>query len=319
VLDQLGRLRAGPLEDVDGAIQAYRRALELEPERASTRNALAQLLSQRPGDWPEALRLHRESLAADPTHVATLRAVLRIAEGSRRPESAAQGRAILRALGAASAAEPADAPVSLPRALFANGEFVDPLAETVRRLAQQAAHEIAEALDSSPALAAGGGAGAVAAFRSAALAAQGRLTAPALLPLTAAQQGEVLTLVASLVLAPDLVHGGGQLVNGLASAIGRRARRRLRRVLEGTPLAAIAALDFEQWLAELRALAAASVLDETGGDLRTALLALLADDARHAGGSPDDGVDLSPLVAAHPEARALLARAVAGWLAGMAP
>ena len=67
VFDQLGRLRAGPLEDVDGAIQAYRRALELEPERTATRTALAQLLSQRPGDWPEALRHHRAALEADPT------------------------------------------------------------------------------------------------------------------------------------------------------------------------------------------------------------------------------------------------------------
>ena len=54
VFDQLGRLRAGPLEDLDGAIQAYRQALALEPERAATRAALAQLLSHRPPDWPEA-------------------------------------------------------------------------------------------------------------------------------------------------------------------------------------------------------------------------------------------------------------------------
>ena len=207
VFDQLGRLRAGPLEDVDGAIQAYRHALQLEPERTATRTALAQLLSQRPGDWPEALRHHRAALEADPTVAASLRAVLRIAEGSGLQEAAAQGRAILRALGVASAADPEDAPAALARSLAADGKLADPLAETVRQIAQQAAGEIAAALDSSPALASAAGSGDVAAFRSAALAAQGRLTAPALLPLNAAQQGEVLKLVASLVVAPDLVHG----------------------------------------------------------------------------------------------------------------
>jgi tetratricopeptide (TPR) repeat protein len=314
VYDQLGRLRAGPLEDVDGAIQAYRSALALEPERAATRAALAQLLSHRPADWPEALAQHRAALEADPTLAASLRAVLRIAEGSGRAEAAAHGRAILRALGAQSAAEPPDAPAALARPLAAGETLDDPLAETLRQLAQQAAREIAEALDSSPELPVSAGASPLAAFRAAALAAQGRLTAPALLPLTAAQHGEVLGVVANLVLEPDLVRGGGQLVNGLASALGRRARRRLRRALEGTSPAAIAALDWGAWLAEVRTLAAAVALDETRGDLRTALLACLADDAERPADSLHEAADLTVLVSAHPEARSLLRRAVRAWL-----
>jgi len=313
VFDQLGRLRAGPLEDVDGAIQAYRSALALEPERAATRTALAQLLSHRPADWPEALGHHRAALEADPTLASSLRAVQRIAEGSGRAEAAAHGRAILRALGAVGAAEPADAPAALARPLAAGGKLDDPLAETLRELAQQASREIAEALDSSPALATTAGGSALAAFRAAALAAQGRLTAPALLPLTAAQQGEVLSVVASLVVEPDLVRGGGQLVNGLASALGRRARRRLRRVLEGTSLAAIAGLDPGAWLAEVRTLAAAVALDETHADLRTALLACLADEAERPADSLHEAADLTALVGAHPQARSLLRRAVRAW------
>jgi tetratricopeptide (TPR) repeat protein len=311
VLDQLGRLRAGPLEDLDGAIQAYRQALALEPERAATRAALAQLLSHRPPDWPEALAQHRAALEIDPTLAASLRAVLRIAEGSGRAEAAAHGRAILRALGAISAAE--SAPAALARPLAAGGKLDDPLAETLRQLAQQAAAEIAEALDSSSGLAASAEGSPLAAFRAAALSAQGRLTAPALLPLTALQQGEVLQLVASLVLDPDLVRGGGQLVNGLASALGRRARKRMRRLLEGTSPAAIAALDRGVWLAEVRTLAAAVALDETHADLRIALLALLADDAGRLTDPLHEAADLSAHVSAHPEARSLLRRAVRAW------
>jgi hypothetical protein len=190
----------------------------------------------------------------------------------------------------------------------------DPLGEALRRLAQEAAREIGEALDSSSAPAAPLGASPVVAFRAAALAAQGRLTAPALLPLPAAQQGEVLGIVASLAAEPELVHGGGALVNGLASALGRRARRRLRKQLADVSRAALQGVDFAAWLAEVRALAAALVLDETRGDLRTALLACVEGEAERPTDSLPEAADLTPLVAAHPEARALLRRAVRLWL-----
>lgn len=49
---ELGKLRAGPLEDMDGAIEAYRQALENEPEREDAREALEKLLLYR-GDDPE--------------------------------------------------------------------------------------------------------------------------------------------------------------------------------------------------------------------------------------------------------------------------
>src|SRR5262249_60708034 len=47
-LHQQGRLLAGPLEDVEGAIAAYERAIELDPETTELRPALASLLSYRP-------------------------------------------------------------------------------------------------------------------------------------------------------------------------------------------------------------------------------------------------------------------------------
>ena len=76
---------------------------------------------------------------------------------------------------------------------------------------------------------------------------------------------------------------------------------------------AIAALDRSAWLAEVRTLAAAVALDETHADLRTALLALLADDAERPTDPLHEAADLSARVSAHPEARSLLRRAVRAW------
>jgi len=48
LLAELGRLRAGPLEDLDGAIAAYRAAREAAPDREDLAAALARLLRHRP-------------------------------------------------------------------------------------------------------------------------------------------------------------------------------------------------------------------------------------------------------------------------------
>ena len=92
VYEQLGRLRAGPLEDLAGAVLSYRRAIELAPERVEARAALAELLSHRPGDWDEALEQHRIVLAKRPTHAGCLRVALRIARGRGEPAQVAHGR-----------------------------------------------------------------------------------------------------------------------------------------------------------------------------------------------------------------------------------
>lgn len=51
---ELGKLRAGPLEDMDGAISAYRLALENEPDRDDAREALEKLLLYRGDDFEPA-------------------------------------------------------------------------------------------------------------------------------------------------------------------------------------------------------------------------------------------------------------------------
>jgi hypothetical protein len=144
--------------------------------------------------------------------------------------------------------------------------------------------------------------------------AEGRLSAPALLPLPTRELRELLLVVATLALEADDVHASGRFVNALTAALGRRARRGLRRLLDGVPLATLSSVDFAAWRSELRGLAAAVALDETGGDLRTAFVALAADSGeRTAPLAPT--ADLSALVAGSPEARGLLRRAIRAWLA----
>jgi hypothetical protein len=131
-----------------------------------------------------------------------------------------------------------------------------------------------------------------------------------LLPLPTEELRTVLTVVIGLSAETDSVQANGHLVNALASALGRRARKRVRRALETTTPEEIASLDFDQWRAELRGLAATVVLRRKGGQLRTALLALLDD----VGSSPPEGADLSHLVQASPAAGALYGRLVRAWV-----
>jgi tetratricopeptide (TPR) repeat protein len=111
---QLGRLLAGPLEEVGGAAESYRRAVALAPEQLEPRAALAELLSHRRDDWGEALEHQRLLLDADPTNSAALRVALRIARGRADAAVVASGVGILRALGIASAYETEDAPDAPP-------------------------------------------------------------------------------------------------------------------------------------------------------------------------------------------------------------
>ncbi len=80
-LHQLGRLLAGPLEDVEGAVSAYRRAIAADPELRDARIALAELLAHRPECWNEAIEQHRDLLREEPVRLGSIRALLRISHG----------------------------------------------------------------------------------------------------------------------------------------------------------------------------------------------------------------------------------------------
>jgi tetratricopeptide (TPR) repeat protein len=314
VVQQLGRLLAGPLEDVDGAILAYRRAIALDPERIDTRAALAEFLSHRPDDRDEALTHHQALLEADPTHAPSLRVLMRIARERGNVAAIAGGLEILRALGIASPHEREEELPDAPPTFAGNRELADPLWEKLRRIANEASQEIATALGASEISSVAPSEDPVSAFRAAALAAESQLTASALIPLREQELAEVLKFVSALALHPDQVQGDGHLLNAMSSAIRRRARRRLRRILGGESLEAIAEVDFAAWRTEVRALAVAIALDETGGDLRTALGVLISEESDHAVLDLPDGADLTPYVAAYPQARALLRRVVRTWL-----
>ena len=100
----------------------------------------------------------------------------------------------------------------------------------------------------------------------------------------------------------------------MSAALGRRARRRLRRILEERSFEEIRELDFSAWRRDVRVLAAARAVDSTGCDLRTALLALIAESSDRSADEIQETADLTPLIENCPEARSLVLRAVRAWL-----
>ena len=318
VHEQLGRLLAGPLEDVEGAVRAYRRAIALVPDRLSVRGALAELLSLRPGDGAEALSHLRPLLDANPTDAACLRVALRIARA--RGAETRPGIAVLRALGLASAYELDEAGVAADWRPAAEPRLAERHFETLRALAHAGADVLAAAVewsgepetpeatdDASP----------VESFRAALRRAESDLSAPVLLALPTEEVGSLLQLLASVLLDPDGVRGDGRRVNALSSALTRRLRRRLRGLLEGTSLRTVSTIDFAAWRQELRSLAAARVLAAGESDLRTALTALVHEDGAGPALEAREGDDISARVNASPQALALLRRIVRDWLAAL--
>jgi tetratricopeptide (TPR) repeat protein len=316
VHEQHARLLAGPLEDVEGALIAYRRAIALVPERLSARAALAELLSHRPGDAAEALALLRPLLEANPIDATCLRVALRIARA--RGSDTRPGIAVLRALGIASTYEFDEAGAAADWRPAAEPGLADPHYETLRKLAVACADALGAALGASgappSARAAGADAPRLDDFHTALHRAECELCAPALHGRPADEIGSLLRLLVDVVLDPDAVHGDGRRVNALASALTRRMRRRLKKLLEGTTPRSVADTDFGAWQLELRAFAATTVLARGSADLRTALCALVREDGSGPPLEVRDGDDIGARVAASPFALALLRHIVRGWL-----
>ncbi|HEY8120204.1 MAG TPA: hypothetical protein VII78_02715 [Myxococcota bacterium] len=316
-LHQLGRLLAGPLEDVDGAVEVYRRAASLDPKSRECREALADLLLHRPRHWDEAIARHRELLAEDPARLASLRGLLRVARGRGNATAASAGLVLLRALGAATAEEAREAPTHLPLPIAPKPVLADPRFELARKLALEAASELAEALGGAQAHgAASSAADAAARFRAAVTAVEGELSAPCLVPLALGELTSALSLLAELAAEVEAVSSAdGALVNSLSRALGWRARKRVKRALDGHAPDEIAAIDFAAWRRSLRALASAVVVDRGQSSLRDALIAWIQSDDPEGASSLPPEADLRARVGAQPEARELLGIAVGAWAA----
>jgi hypothetical protein len=316
ILQQLGRLLAGPLEDPEGAIAAYRQGVILSPDRIEMHASLAEFLSHRPANWQEALTHYERVLNDDPCHAGSLRTLLRVARERGNREAAATGLGIVRALGIASPSdrEEFQQDSAIRPHYGGNGELSKPLWEKLRKMVNESASELAVALDTPDPEAGDTPDDPIAAFHAEVLSAEGRLTAPALLPLTTRELGDLVALVAALALDLERARGDGHVVNAVSAAIKRRLRRRLRRHLDDDSMDEIDRIDFEDWRGEVRALAAAIAVDETGIDLRTALIALARDASEHRVEEISESADLTAWVAEKPRANALLRQAIQSWL-----
>ncbi|MFV1977900.1 MAG: tetratricopeptide repeat protein [Myxococcota bacterium] len=316
ILQQLGRLLAGPLEDPEGAITAYRQGVLLSPHRIEMHASLAEFLSHRPADWQEALTHYERVLDDDPCHAGSLRTLLRVARERENREAVATGLGIVRALGIASPSDREEFQQdSANRPHYGgNEELSKPLWEKLRKLVNESASELASALDTPDPGVGDTPDDPIAAFHAKALTAEGRLTAPALLPLTTRELGDLVVLIAALALDMERARGDGHVVNAVSAAIKRRLRRRLRRHLDDDSMDEIDQIDFEDWRGEVRALAAAIAVDETEIDLRTAFIALARDASEHRTEEISENADLTAWVAERPAANALLQQAIGSLL-----
>jgi hypothetical protein len=223
---------------------------------------------------------------------------------------------IVRALGIASPGdrEEFDQDSAIGPNYSGNGELSKPLWEKLRTMVNESASELATALDTPDPAVGDTPDDPIAAFHAEALRAEGRLTAPALLPVATRELGDLVVLIAALALDLERARGDGHIVNAVSSAIKRRLRRRLRRHLDDESMDEIDQIDFEDWRGEVRALAAATAVDETGIDLRTALIALARDASEHRAEEISESADLTAWVAERPAANALLRQAIRSWL-----
>ncbi len=308
---KLARLLSGPLEDMEGAIRCFTRALEIAPDHPKARRPLASLLAVLPDRWDEAIVHHAAILDVDPASSVSYRALLEIARGRGQEEVVRFGLAVLRALGTASPGERAEAATCLPRPIVTTPALEDPIGEIARRLVQHAAEALEQVLPGDP-----DGPGPHD-FGARLQAAEREVCAVGLERLSDAEVRGLLEALATLALGDDTDQPAAEsgldadLLRGLERTLGRWSRRKMRRVLDGTTLHQIRAIDPERWRSEVWGLAAAVAVDLAHGDLRQGLAWLCRDV-----GAPEaigDNDDLTARINGCPPARELLRFVAAGW------
>ncbi len=312
-----GRLLAGPLERIEEAIGCYEHAIELDPDFTQAIEPLASLLSYMPDRWEEAVRQHGKLLADDPARESSIRSVIRICETRGDERARETGCVILRSLGVATSEEFENTSNRLRLALTRNPELPDPHWERLRKMVVQSSDEISQAL------AAAGISGATAAWSpphpaqrsywELLRAAEVELSAPGFDSLATPILVQTIEHVAALALDVERPDDTQDIADHLDAAIGRWARRKLRRVLDGTGQSDIASICWDDWRSSLRCVAASAALDRSAGDLRNALMALSAAPEDAGADEVADTTDISDRVRSMKPARALLRQVTQAW------
>jgi len=309
VLVERGRLLSGPLEDFPGAIGAYEQALQRQPGLGVARTALAGLLLHAPERAADALALHRSILEEAPTTASSLRALIDLAQRHDQIRIATSARAVLGALGQASPMEESTVPDRVQLDSHPGPPMPEAADEGLRRLAHLLRDELGTLLaevdrppirTDDPAIARAVGA---------LLELEAELAAPGLTLLTEGERADLFRSVVGQLLDSRVEADDRERRLALDRILGRWMRRKARRVLEETGLSShIEAIDQAAWASELRALAAAQLVDRNGGDLATVLRALLVLEGWDPKQVEHDETLIAARVDGSPPARTLLTR-----------
>jgi tetratricopeptide (TPR) repeat protein len=312
LLIERGRLLAGPLEDVASALDAYRAARDLAPERLDVREALGALLAQVPASGAEAQSELVAVLRAEPLRTSALRRLAHLLRGAGREREADRAMAILRALGAASPGERASASDTLGFAIGAARLDVDG-DELMREAILAVAGDWSQALPPGE-LTVATPDPSIAHVKTAWDATLRNVAGPALAALApdAFARGAEALACTALGIASSLATSDEAL--DMARRMSGRATRRLRRALGSLDAAGLRRFDFDAWTASLRGLALACAVDCCDGDLRAALLC--AQQTEQANGSPPAPVelDLVPWIQGSGAAREVVSRTLRAFL-----
>jgi len=288
--EAIGRAYAGPLEDIERAQRAYRRALEANPLRASAREALADITAFDPGSHRESVELHRDLLEAFPSRRGSWHALKRMADHWAREPAAMTCARVLSALGETQTV-PGDGPALLIRP------------EDAPNSAVAAATELMLALE-----------------EAGALPARGMTAGFAEVPPAIGRHLEKLA-GGSWELQDDqlavLWREPLDDVALLGEKIPRRARRRMKKALQRIEEADGHSLDPAIWREELLAQSMAMALADGQVSLDEALRTLLSLWRTTSHLALDDGGDLGAALQLCPPARALLLRIADATLAAL--
>ena len=289
--EAVGRAYAGPLEDIERAQRCYRRALECNPLRSSTREALADITAFDPASHRESVAAHRELLARHPARRGSWRSLERIAEHWKRERAQVSCAAVLQALGTAGST------AARPQPLLADASAsTDP--------------SIAAATELLLALAEAGGA---------APSPSGPANAP---KLQGALKREVDAITGAAWALPDASLRGiwSQPADDSAHSgedLGRRARKRLKRALRSFDAELLRVLEPEAWREQVLGQAAAKLVTTGAVDLRELLLELLECWPATAQLQLRNNGDLAAGIQLCPPARTLLLRISSATIAAL--